>query len=66
MGERKNIPPPPGFEPQATQFPVRRHTQLLPRRDKIFLPLSIYILLSLIALQHNRISGRTGDDKCEY
>jgi len=36
MGERKNIPPPPGFEPQAIRFPIKRHTQLPPRKDRYF------------------------------
>ena len=29
----KNIPPPPGLEPQATRFPVKRHTWCSSRRD---------------------------------
>ena len=29
----KNIPPPPGLEPQATRFPVKHHTWCSSRRD---------------------------------
>ena len=52
----KNIPPPPGLEPQATRFPVKRHTWCSSRRDGyVFLYLPTLILLLLIAFQYFRI-----------
>ena len=41
----KNIPPPPGLEPQATRFPVKRHTWCSSRRDGLYLPTLILLLL---------------------
>jgi len=47
MGKSKqNIPPLPGFEPQATCSLVKCHTQLPPKMDRYFsLPLSSYIAI---------------------